>query len=237
MPGTVIDINGEMSYENPATADLAPQSDSTKADLKSLVGDVVYRVQGCSDLMVRKMLQEAWRDFAERTGIMKYTFSATLASATYRYALSDASTDDETCVGSIECAWMKKSGEAPRRLFEARDIVLDTKSSPQAIVLTKLPTITGTDAITNYTVVAQLRMLPKRGSENIPTGILERHGGAIVHGALARMFAMANQAWSDTAQAQIESALYDKACEDASENTVFGDHVGNGRFTMTGAGL
>ena len=178
------------------------------------------------------------------------------AALEYRRMEAEADPDDTALRGAlllsaardyfikrIESAWVKTQladdKVITKRLFEAQDIMLDTSSTTQKVSLTRAPTAgevdgatVGDTTIAAATLLVRFIMLPKRGSENIPETILDRYGTAIIHGALASLFAMLGREWSDAQQAQIESALYDKAVEDASEMTVFGDQIGNGRYIL-----
>lgn len=250
----IFDTGEDMEYKNPVSDDttVTPAAATQNRNLGSLAEDVIYRAPGCSDLMVRKILQATWRDFAERACVVKHDFAAALVANQKEYEL-DIGTDAthgadwaarDYFIKSIECAWIKtqlSNGRVlTKRLFEAQDIMLDTVSTTQKVSLTVAPSVDdvaggevdGSLTVAAATLMVRFILLPKRGSENIPEAILDRYGTAIIHGTLAALYAMQNQPWSDSQQAQIEAGLYDKAVEDASEMTVFGDQIGNGRYVL-----
>ena len=154
MPNTVFDTDGELAYTNPVSdaAATTPADPVENKNLGSLADDIIYRVPGCSDLMVRKLLQATWRDFAERACVMKHDFAAALVAGQKDYALDIGTSSNpgadyaarDYFIKRIESAWVKTQladdKVITKRLFEAQDIMLDTSSTTQKVSLTKAPT-------------------------------------------------------------------------------------------------
>jgi hypothetical protein len=56
--------------------------------LGDLAGEMVYRLPGCSALMIRKELQQSWYEFASRTGILRFPMKVALVDGKRKYGLT-----------------------------------------------------------------------------------------------------------------------------------------------------
>lgn len=194
--------------------------------IASLAENLVYRLPGCDDILIRKTLQEVAREFVSDTKCL----------TTHQPLTPDA---DGVCyptpyVGVVdEVREVFKNGH---RLRKGVDWVV----VPHGIRLSKYtpeyddaPTAAfsaGSDAVRFTPRVNQMDSAPSASvkpprrtfsatvvealplfSEKLPKDFLRRHADAICSGVLGRLFSMSGKAWSDPQQAADERHRYDDA--------------------------
>lgn len=196
-------------YSNPLEEEAAPDD---FVNLGSLADDMVYRLPGCSDLMIRKTLQQVYAEFCLQTWALRATTSITPVVAQREYRLVIPS---QTYIFRVVAVKRNKS-----QLKEVRDYTALT-GTPARIVLTRAPEVVSAgDEILVETVC-----VPTRGAEDVPTWFSTMYGAAIVSGSLFKLFAMSGKAWSDPAQAQVEAIAYQNAMSDASLKGIAGSQI------------
>lgn len=204
-------MNDERNYINPLEEEV---SASDFVNLGSLAEDMVYLLPGCSDLMIRKTLQTAYRDFCETTWALKATSTNVLVEDECSYRIVIPS---QTYVFRV--VNVKKGSSL---LVEGRDYTANT-GQPIKVVLLQAPT----SSDSGTTLETEVVCVPTRGSEDLPTWFSDMYGNAIISGALFRLFSMGGKPWSDDAQARTEAIAWQNALNDASAKTISGSQVGN----------
>ena len=185
--------------------------------LASLSEDLVYRLPGCSDLMVRKTLQEVYRDFCSRSWCLSFTESGETPEDGAYYI--------PRRIGSLSHVAEVSVGR--RVLEQGRDWTLSRTPSP-VVFLRLRPCRAFHQTHPRHPEVEEDCMrhgcraerervrvkwveIPGIGCERCPGWFLERHGDAICHGVLAKLMSMTGRAWSDQAQASSELVQYENA--------------------------
>lgn len=181
--------------------------------LSSLAENLVYLLPGCADVMVRKTLQEVYRDFCRRScclcGRRHFVLSSegTVSVAPMFGGLLD-------CISEVRyngrvLGYMDYTTMGTRINF--RDALVPEPDCDDS----QLPEI-------DVTFVE----MPKMNSECVPCWFVQRHGESVCAGVLARLMAMTGKAWSDPQQAAENRVRYENAVCEARMR--YYDRTGNG---------
>ena len=189
--------------------------------IAELAERIVFRLPGCSDVAIRKTIQEVYREFCRETQCLTANRAIPLVSGCARYPVVPVFGG---VVGEV-----RKVRIGNGELVQGRDYVLEDGTS-KCIVLNRsfLPTerrsgentpdgaIVSYSPVVNTSVPADKRVMvvtayefPKVGSESAPSWFVEKHGDAIVSGVMARLCAMSGRAWSDAQVAAEERIRYE----------------------------
>lgn len=168
----------------------------------NLAEDMVYRLPGCTDIMIRKELQRAYYDFA------RLSCAITTKQVIHLH--------DGQVIYSI-CP------QVPRmQICTVRAVYIDGRK------LTKGEYATHYDAITissfalvegHRHLVVVLQEVPHFGDEEAPRWFIDKYRQAIVAGALVRLFGMTGKPWTDAAQAQSEMITWENYLTEARVNS------------------
>lgn len=194
-----------------------------------LAEQMVYRLNGCSDLMISKTLQVAFSDFSKATccfvsfqdaeteeGELDYPISPTIPGMQID-AISEVKLDGRvlenprhftTCfVGGTPVIHLKPralSGFYPAEMLERRP---ELRGRPYQAQKLRVRCIE----------------IPRMGSENAPRWFLNKYGEAVVALAMFRLLGMSGKPWSDPVQAQAELVRYENAATNARLNSLSHD--------------
>ena len=183
--------------------------------IASLAEDMVYRLPGCGDLMVRKTLQNAYREFCQKTDCLVFTDRITLKPSVTDYEVS------QNPCGIVECVRKAKIEGDPRFLVLNREyFTLDDLPPKIRVSESLLPS--SEESEDDYPVLdAECVIVPPMGGECAPLWFLQRYGHAVVSGAMYRLFSMTGKPWSDAAQAQQEAIRYENALTEAKARSLY----------------
>ncbi len=170
--------------------------------LGSLASEMVYRLPGCSDLMIRKELQHAAADFCRKSG----AFTVEIEAA---FDENDIAALDVPFSAFIKNVLSARIGDVTLRPESYRVVPGD----PPFLTLTENTFLPSGE---QENVVVEAMLVPKAGCEDFPDDFLNRYGEGITHGAMFRLLSMKNKPWSDTSQAGIEATEYQNALNDAA---------------------
>lgn len=167
-------------------------------NLAALAEDLIYRLPGCDDLMVRKTIRDVYRDFCKRTCVLRTKQNVEVVSGETDYAIHavhpfcsiDTVTDVVLNGRKLDVEGYDFCGGDFLRL-DGR-FLPDEKEDP-------------------YTLEVTCIEIPNIGSEYATHHFINRYGDAIVSGVLMRLMAMSGKAWSDDAQAAMNARLYENA--------------------------
>lgn len=163
--------------------------------LASLAENVIYRVPGCSDEMVRKTLQDVYRDFCRRSCCLNGRRHFTITNQDAFVIVAPMYGGVIDCVTEVRC---------DRRILDR----FAYRSHDGRVELS--PNVIPRESETRELSVMFIEM-PKVNSEQVPSWFVQRHGDAVVSGTMARLTAMLNRAWSDKQQAEDERIRYENA--------------------------
>lgn len=206
--------------------------------IADLAEQMVFRLNGCTPTMIRKMLQIAYADFARVTCCFTTEYEFETEEGELCYPVS--STIPKMFVDTICAVWL-----------DGRRLVCP--SQYRTALIGGTPTILFNDrALTDFCtddylvrhpeyadreyepqkVRVRIVEMPKMGSEVAPRWFLDKYGEAIVAGALVRLYGMTNKPWTDAAQAQTELLRYENFTTNARINSASedGSQCGNGHI-------
>lgn len=187
-------------------------------DLGSLADDMVYRLPGCDDVMVRKTLQAACREFCEKTAALRFRIPVPFEPGRRAYPVVAPFDCHVKAVRDMRFfhEWTETTAlgnEVERRVLLPADRKWRVDPGP---VVVFAGAIAEEDLASRTGFVAEVDCVPGLNCEDLPEPFLDRHGAAIVSGALARLFAMQNRPWSDPAQAAGEKLAFERAANEAA---------------------
>lgn len=189
-----------------------PELDS----LKDLVDGLVYRLPGCDLVMIRKTLQEVYRDFCRCSCVLNSVQEIKVRKGDSQIFITPCYGEIDTIV---EVYWEDKK-LTPNRDYKTSDkslsvIELDSRLIP-------------TDDKREYSLKALAVEIPSISSERVPRWFLHRYGDAIVSGVLARLTMMTGRAWTDLAQSGIHWNAYENAKNEARNRYYSQSEYANG---------
>lgn len=181
--------------------------------LASLAEDIVFRLPGCTDLMIRKTLESVYRDFCRKTCalVTRRCFEITHGRVGYLVSavLSDCSID---CVRKVE--------------VDGREVDFPIGNDCTIFVDERFLPLEGE---TRKMVVETVEM-PNVGAEYAPRWFLRKYGDAIVSGVMANLCLMTGRTWSDPQVAAVEAAKYASAMTEARVRSVSGSQMSVGKL-------
>lgn len=205
---------GILEYKN------ALEENAVAANLRnlgSLADDMVYRLPGCDDVMVRKTLQAACRDFCERTSALRFRIPAEFEVDRRSYPVVAPCDCHVKTVRDVQFfrGWSETvdGNEVIRLTFLPADRKWRVDPGPN-IVFTGA--ITEEFLLTRTGFIAEVDCVPSMNSEDLPEPFVDQFGEAIVAGALSRLYAMQNRPWTDAAQAASEKITFERAINEAA---------------------
>ncbi len=179
---------------------------ATPCSISELAEDMVYRLPGCANIMIRKELQKAYFDFCR---------------------LSVALTGEiEIPIEDGETVYYVFPKFARTQVYSVRDVWVDGRRLRNGdyrfihgdmIAIAPNVSLEGRE-----TLRVAIQHVPMYGEEDAPKWFIDRYGQAIVAGALSRLFAMTGKAWSDTNQAKTEMVTWENYLTEARVDSVTG---------------
>lgn len=181
--------------------------------LSELAENLVYRLPGCDRLMIRKTIQEVYREFCRETKCLSSTFNYPMEDRVREYPLYPM-------YGGI--------------VGEIRSVRIDgrllTKDSQYTIINGNCPIVVVRHPwvkppcrpFYDHELLSRRPLMtvkaveyPMLNAEESPVWFIERHGESICSGVLSRLMSQTGKAWSDAAQAGAELVRYENAKSEA----------------------
>ena len=217
----------------------APEFDSVPA----LAENAVYLLPGCDDTVLRKILQETYRDFCKRSAALRTWRRIPLKDGTEYYPVFPVLSSEIDCVtqvrwphgGEMTRRWrvegdppmLRFHGGSPHHIFFTRP---DVTMVQDRVNIGSLPVEAGNGdehPRSTWSIWVEAVEIPRLNEERAPKQFLRRYGDAIVDGALARLFSMSNRTWSDMEQARQRAVSYQNAVSEARERAMRGSSAAN----------
>lgn len=188
-----------------------PEFDS----VPTLAEDMAYLLPGCDAVLIRKMLQSAYRDFCRRSAALRTWRSVPAAHGVHAFPIAPILS------GEIDCVTQVLDG---RTRHEVRDWrvagdppVLEVPNWRVHRVLGGVPPFLWVEAVE----------IPHIGEDRAPKAFLRRYGDALVDGALTRLFSMTAKPWTDAEQARQRGVAYANALSEARQRSMCGGPSAN----------
>lgn len=176
--------------------------------IRNLMENLIYRLPGCTELMIRKELQHTLIEFCEITGMLEIDIPICYQEGVSVYPLNAPSDFTITQINSFRTNWEKDS-------FDYLDFTTRQELGNYYISFNRLPN--NDDKLKNDRLIYFVKCVcvPTINCEDVPESFLQRFGTAIVSGTMARLMSMQGKAWSDVSQAAIKNIEYQNALNDA----------------------
>lgn len=217
-----------------------PEFDS----VPSLAENAVWRLPGCDDTVLRKTLQEVYRDFCKRGAALRTWRKIELPlndkdccglrdfdAFAVGFAVSPVLSGEIDCVTQVLwCGTLTpirgwRVGGNPPMLsiphLSAHNFFLASgrpaiqeKPNVGVVDVTSPSPDTAVRTCAPAFLVEAVE-IPHIGEERAPKAFLRRYGDAIVDGALFRLMSMTNRPWSDPEQARQHGVAYANALSEA----------------------
>ena len=216
--------------------------------LSELAENLVFRLPGCDDVMIRKTIQEVFREFCRETKCLTAERFIEIEPGRLDYPLPPKFGGVVTDVRAVAMGVQRLKPGIDYSTYGTRPLVLHLSPRwvphppPQVpegmIVPAAVPgeTPPSVPLAERHIHLAPVRVhavqeeIPALNSEKAPRGFNAIHGEAICSGVLARLFAMTGRAWSDPQQAAEERINYENA---TSELRMKHETPAGGRFIDT----
>lgn len=189
------------------------------ATLANLAEDVVFRLPGCSDLMVRKTLQSVYRDFCRRSLCLLTMRRLSLEPNVQYYPVIPVYGQLVDSVVKVEIGGTGPRAHALRQGVDYK--VVDGSEVRILLMRHILPKDEMTETFLNVSAVE----MPSLDSETVPAWFIQKHGAAVVAGTLASLLGIANRPWSDPQSAVQERRAYENMVAEARLS-----YYGGGQF-------
>lgn len=197
---------------------------STPAEALNIVGlntlaeECVYMLPGCGDLMLRKTLQQVFRDFCTRTGTLITKDTGVVTHEADTLALCKDNGEFQVLYG----AKLAASGEEPADCHP-NEIELHEECGGLSVEFSVPQDEDDEDGNpVEYDAEATYSYIPRIGTEVAPLWFLNKYGDAIVAGTLFRLLSMPNKPWSDQTTGQLKAVEYQNALNNAVINRLTG---------------
>ena len=190
------------------------------ASIAELAENLVYRLPGCDDEMIRRALLEAYVNFCRLSNALVTKREIRLEVGVCVYPVVPFAPDCN--VESI-----RSVGIRGRTLEPRRDYAVVTGSTPCVRIRSPFLPESAEDA---RFITVECMEVPRTGSERAPRWFIRKYGDAVCAGALVRLFGMTGCRWSDPAQMRMELVKWENAVTSARIADAGGSQFGNGTF-------
>ena len=221
-----------------------PEFDS----VPTLAENMVYLLPGCDAVLVRKSLQWAYREFCRRSAALRTWRRIPVVNGETRYPIAPVLSGEIDCVTRVELGLPRREvggwrvfGDPPVLELSWNRIRHDIRIGPQDVEWVQdmvnvgsLPVETGERPHFHsaWSMWAEAVEIPHIGEERAPKAFLQRHGDALVDGALARLFSMQGKPWTDAEQFRQRAVAYENAVSEAKDRSMRGGAAANAGATF-----
>ena len=190
------------------------------ATVAELAANLVYRLPGCDDVLIRRALREAYVEFCRLANALVTEQTIELEKGETDYPVTSCTPDCR-----VEC--VRRVCIRHHVLREGLDYGVAAGIPPTIRIRERLlPERDGDER----TLLVQCLEMPNSGSERIPRWFVRKYGDAICAGALVRLYSMSEKRWTDIAQARIELCRWEGYVAGARIGSVGGSPFGNGHI-------
>ena len=198
--------------------------------ISELAENLVFRLPGCDDVMIRKTLQEVYREFCRETKCLTAERIIDIEPGRPEYPLFSAFGGVVTDVRAVAIGHQRLMAGVDYTTHGAAPVVLTLARRWTGEAPENVPPAEAHIHARPVKVRVLQEEAPALNSEKAPRGFIALHGEAICAGVLARLFAMTGRAWSDPQQAAMERINYENA---KSEERMKRETPPGGRFIDT----
>lgn len=183
--------------------------------LASLAEDIVFRLPGCTDVMIRKTISSVYRDFCRRTSALVTRRKVDLVRGVTHYGVSPLLRG--CVVDCVRSATVRHRDIRPTVMSDGTVVVdrrflpVDDKHIPMFLEVVEMPGI---------------------GCEEAPQWFIDKYGDVIVSGVLGQLMSMTGRAWSDPQVASDERMKFNSALTEARTRSCTGGQMSAGKLNF-----
>lgn len=209
--------------------------------IAELAENVIYRLPGCADVVVRKVIQEVYREFCRETKCLTEDRFLEIDDNRAEYPVSAMYHGVVGEVREVVIEHIRLMRDRDYRVVTGRETVVVLADRYVCFPHNECPE--GAHPARHRIHVAEALMhrgmrrmrirateYPKMNSEIAPAWFIAKHGDAIVSGVLSRICAMSGRPWANQQIAGDERIRYENA---KSEARMFEEVPQGGRFIDT----
>ncbi len=198
--------------------------------LSELAENLVYRLPRCEEVMIRKTIQEVFREFCRETKCLTAERMIELELGQRRYPLTAVFGGVVTGVRTVTIGCRRLRPGFDYMTQGANPLVLSLWSYWVRKEPCRVPPAEAHIHMKPDFVRVLQEEVPSLNSERVPRGFIGLYGEAICSGVMARLCAMSGRSWSDPQIAALERANYENA---KSETRMKVETPFGGRFIDT----
>lgn len=204
-----------------------------------LAEDIELRVPGCSEVLVRKALRTAYRDFCRVTQCYRTVRRAELrrdamsgawtcpvapmisgcqVDAVVAVKVNGVALKDSEWTSSVFPMFTVSVRRTPERFERCRCPMHERRRPPH-----------GPEEWPDGPARVEIEAVevPRFDREDAPAWFLDRFADAVISGALVKLFGMQGRPWTDPAQGQQEAVRYENFCTVAKMNALTKGQLGD----------
>ena len=184
-------------------------------NLSVLAEQCVYRLPGCSDLMLRKELQKVIVEMCERTSAMSFTVSFEVKPNETRYYIAIP-------CDLVHCRIESVTSSDPKGYSINNDNVSVEWEPYPCLILDRAFADNELSSEHPLEVTVVINAMPALGNDDYPESFLKRWQSTIISGTLANLFMMTGKPWTDVACGAIEANAYNNGLNDIAIRRITG---------------
>lgn len=179
--------------------------------LSELAENLVYRLPRCEEVMIRKTVQEVFREFCRETKCLTAERMIDLKPGERHYPLAAVFGGVVTGVRTVTIGCRRLRLGFDYVTQGANPLVLSLWSYWVRKEPCCVPLAEAHIHAKPYVMRVLQEEVPSLNSEKVPRGFIDLNGEAICSGVIARLCAMSGRSWSDPQVAALERVNYENA--------------------------
>ena len=179
--------------------------------------NVVFRVPGCSDLMVRKAVRWAYNDFCRRSCCLRTVRRLSIEEEQTDYPVMPVYGQSVDSIVRVSIG---------RRVLRPQKDYLVVDGLAKVVRLHERFVPWSGEAGGVVWMEVEAVEMPSLESEEMPSWFADKYGAAVVSGALAQLLGTSGRAWSDPQSAAVERRAYENAVAEAKLAGMTGGNFG-----------
>lgn len=181
------------------------------ARISELAENLVLRLPRCEEVMIRKTIQDVFREFCRETKCLTAEVPIDIETGRVEYPLFSVFGGIVTDVRAVAIGVQRLQPGLDYSTFGANPVMVAL--SPRWVG--EAPSCVPLAEAHIHAAPRVMRVLqeevPSLNSEKAPRGFIEQYGEAICSGVMARLCSMSERAWSDPNTAALERINYENA--------------------------
>lgn len=185
------------------------------ATISELAENIVLRLPRCEDVMIRKAIQEVFRDFCRETKCLAAERLVEMEPGCAEYPLPAVFGGVVTDVRAVSIGLRRLRRGVDYSTHGASPVVLALRPFWIESHQPSVPPAEAHVHVRPRVMRVLQEEIPSLNSEKAPRGFIEQYGDAICSGVMSRLCAMSGRSWSDANLSALERISYENAKSEA----------------------